>query len=218
MNIVIEQKEKGGITKIIENEKIIYQNEYDNDIVILGDLTKYVFKEGNINYKKTDGNNITLKRDDGVSINLVNFTKKTLINAVDEKLEKSFNAFLNSIENEKYISIRLTTSNNEMRFSPLSISPNKRDGSAILFEFELDKNGNLTDISKKMLMTFIKKEFRNWFKTFMYDDSSNLFKIYYDAKTIIVSDNLRKYVKPEAEMMQDIYFKTIENSDKKRGI
>ena len=218
MNVVIEQKENGGITKIIENEKIIYENAYENDIVLLGDLNKYVFKDGNINYKKADGNNITLKRDDGVTINLINFTKKPLTNAVDEKIKKSFNAFLNNLEKEKYVSIRLTTGNNEMRFSTISLSPNKQDGNAVLFEFELDENGKLTDLNKKMLDNFIKKEFRNWFRTFMYDDSSNLFKIYYDAKTIIVSDNLRKYVKPEAEKMQEIYFQTVENLDKKRGI
>ena len=124
------------------NGEIIFDEKYDNEMLLLKDIQTKVLGRYLI-YSKITKNDITkLKRNEGSTVELINIKSKVLLDLVDRHMLKSFKQFLKMISQEKYYYIDLIGSKKRVNFDLLDVSPKKKDEKTLMCEFELDDDIN----------------------------------------------------------------------------
>ena len=205
--IVIEYRKNGGnITVLTKNEKEeisdYFQNKYSNSLDVLKDFKTYVIEGGNIKSFETNEYLSILSMDDGTVINLLNFNHEFLQEEINSKIFDSFKNFVQNMHTKNIKNIYISTQLQKGIFYTTEISPNLRKGTTAFFQLELDKEGNLTNLSRQMLEFLINIEFKTWKEIFLCNDESNIFKVYYDTKKMSVVGEAIDYVKPIAMDIQ----------------
>ena len=200
-----------------ENQTVYYF-KYNNEIKFAYDLEQLVLSGGNIYSKAQSGDITVLKRDDGATIELRNFDNPTLKRMLDKKLLESFVSLFNRMKSEEvYKYVYLTTHPSRSGIELIHNSSNDTARASMVCEIEVDDGNELTTLGKQTLDFILNKEFREWLNVFLTGEQDRKFKVCYDDKVMIVSNDLVDYVKPEAKKMEEVYLTTLEklNTEKR---
>jgi len=196
------------------NGEIIFDEKYDNEMLLLKDIQTKVLGRYLIYSKITKNDTTKLKRNEGSTVELINIKSKVLLDLVDRHMLKSFKQFLKMISQEKYYYIDLIGSKRRVNFDLLDVSPKKKDEKTLMCEFELDDDKNLTKIGQEMLKVFMNVEVKTWNKIFLSRKERFKTTVCCDAKTITISNFLLRYIDDDINVEQEKYNEMI-NTGKK---
>lgn len=196
------------------NGKIIFDEKYENEMLLLKDIQTKVLGRYLI-YSKVNKNGTTkLKRNDKSTVELVNIKSKVLLDLVDRHILKSFKQFLKVMMKEKYYYVDLIGSKNKTNFDFLNIESKDKSEKVLMCEIELDEDKRITKLGYDMLKIFMEVEFNNWNKIFLSKKERFKTTVCCDEKTITINNFLLEYTNCEIKKQEDIYNKMI-NTGKK---
>lgn len=195
------------------NDEIIFDEKYDNEMLLLKDIQTKVLGRYLIYSKITKNDTTKLKRNDGSTVELINIKSKVLLDLVDRHMLKSFKQFLKMVAKEKYYYIDLIGSKKRVNFNLLDVSQ-KKDEKTLMCEFELDDDKNLTKIGQEMLKVFMTVEVKIWKKIFLSRKERFKTTVCCDAKTITISNFLLRYIDDDINVEQDKYNEMIKKGKK----
>lgn len=209
-------KELNGEKIIIKNSdnEIIFNEKYDNEMLLLKDIQTKVLGRYII-YSKISKNDTTkLKRSDGCTIELVNFKSKVIFDLIDRHILKSYKQFLKIVSKEKYYYIDLIGSKNRCDFDLMDISPKKKNEKTLMCEIELDEDRKITKLGSDMLKIFTEVYLKNWNKIFLSKQDRFKTVVCCDDKTITINNFLLEYTNNNIKEQQDKYNRFLEDGKK----